>query len=130
MSLTEEEKALLIHLQSEKADTFLKQAEFLYENKMWDVAANRYYYAMFHLVQALFITYGINCHTHSGMVNMFHFHFVKSEKVSRELGSLLSRMEQMRERADYNCSYDITEKEIRDIRPVVMTFFEKLKALI
>lgn len=130
MSITQEEKQLLVQLQCEKADSFLQQADFLYKNKMWDITANRYYYAMFHLVQALFITNGISSHTHAGMINMFHLHFVKSQKVPKELGILLSRMEQMRERADYNCSYDVTEKEIIEIKPFVITFFEKVKSLI
>jgi len=130
MSITPEEKQLLVQLQCEKADTFLQQANFLYSNKMWDITANRYYYAMFHLTQALFIANGVNSHTHAGMINMFHLHFVKSQKVPKELGVLLSRMEQMRERADYNCSYEVTEQEITEIRPLVTAFFEKVKNLI
>lgn len=63
------------------------------------------------------------------MINMFHLHFVKSQKVPKELGVLLSRMEQMRERADYNCSYEVTEQEITEIRPLVTAFFEKVKNL-
>lgn len=130
MSLTEEERSVLITLQREKADTFLKQAELLFSSKLWDVAANRFYYAMFHLTQALMISNGLSSHSHAGLLNLFHLHFVKTNKVPRELGGFLSRMEQMRERADYNCAYDITEHEVAEIRPYVHEFFAKVKELI
>lgn len=130
MSITNEEKAVLVKLQQDKAEEFLKQAEFMCSNKMWDMAANRFYYAMYHITQALFISNGLNAHSHAGLLNMFHMHFVKTGLVSRELGGFFSRMEQMRERADYNCAYEITENEVQQIRPYVIMFFTAVKGLI
>lgn len=48
-------KDTLTSLQVEKAKRFLTQADEMVELKHWDLAANRYYYACFHAVQALFI---------------------------------------------------------------------------
>lgn len=48
-------KKTLVGLQVEKAKRFLAQADEMVELKHWDLAANRYYYASFHAVQALFI---------------------------------------------------------------------------
>lgn len=59
-------KDTLISLQVEKAKRFLTQADEMVELKHWDLAANRYYYACFHAVQALFIAKGVNAHTHAG----------------------------------------------------------------
>lgn len=130
MSISNEEKRILISLQTEKSDNFYSQADFLCKNEMWDTAANRYYYSVFHITHALFISYGINCHTHAGMINLFHLHFVKTGLIEKDLGAFLARMEQMREMADYNCSYNITEKEVNDIRPYVDLFRNAVKKLI
>lgn len=130
MSLSNEERNILINLQKEKSDDFFSQANFLCDNKMWDVAANRYYYSMYHLVHALFLAFGLSCHTHTGLISLFHQNFVKSGKVSEDCGAILSRLEQMRERADYNCSYNTTEKEIMDIKPCVTQFLQDVRALI
>lgn len=46
-------KKTLVGLQVEKAKRFLAQADEMVELKHWDLAANRYYYASFHAVQAL-----------------------------------------------------------------------------
>lgn len=130
MSLSIEERDILVNLQTEKSDTFFAQANFLCNNKMWDIAANRYYYSMYHLVHALFLTYGLSCHTHAGLISLFHQNFVKTQMVSEDCGAILSRLEQMRERADYNCSYSTTEKEIMDIKPCVAQFIKDVKGLI
>lgn len=130
MSLSTEERNTLISLQKEKSESFFDQANFLCENKMWDIAANRYYYSMYHLVHALFLCYGLSCHTHAGLISLFHKHFVKTNLVSEDCGAILSRLEQMRERADYNCSYNTTEKEVLDIRPFVAQFIHEVENLI
>lgn len=95
-----------------------------------DMAVNRYYYACFHIVQALFIKKEILAHTHSGMLTQFSFHFVKTEKVSLEDGSFLARLFQLRQKADYNCAYDITKEEALSLMEPTHVFVEKIKKLI
>ena len=85
------------------------------ELKHWDLAANRYYYACFHAVQALFIAKGVNAHTHAGINTQFSLHFVKTGIVDIAYGSFLARMFQLRQKADYNCAYEISENDILEI---------------
>ena len=54
------DKQLLISLQTTKAHKFLDDADEMVNQKRWDLAANRYYYACFHIVQAAFIARGIS----------------------------------------------------------------------
>ena len=60
------DKQLLISLQTTKAYKFLEEANEMVNQKRWDLAANRYYYACFHMVQAAFISRGISTKTHEG----------------------------------------------------------------
>ena len=46
---------LLIKLQTEKAQRFLQEADDMVLQKRWDLAANRFYYACYHIVHAAFI---------------------------------------------------------------------------
>ncbi len=108
-------KDTLISLQVEKAKRFLTQADEMVELKHWDLAANRYYYACFHAVQALFIAKGVNAHTHAGINTQFSLHFVKTGIVDISYGSFLARMFQLRQKADYNCAYEISENDILEI---------------
>ena len=115
MSLNDEERRTIVNLQMEKADRFLKQAEMVREMQQWDMAANRFYYACFHAVQALFIHNGLASKTHSGMLRQFGLHFIKTGIIEDRLGGFLTRMEQLREKGDYNCVFSINEEELDTI---------------
>ncbi len=112
MNLNAEERKTMVSLEMEKAHRFLDQAKMVQDMQQWDLAANRYYYACFHAVQALFIYNGLASKTHSGMLSQFGLHFIKTGIIEDRLGGFLTRMEQMREKGDYNCLFTITEDEL------------------
>ena len=114
----------------EKAHRFLEQADEMCKQKYWDIASNRYYYACYHAVQALLIKNELFAHTHDGLLTLFGLHFVKTGKVSSELGAFLSRMEQLREKGDYNCYYSITEEEIETIIGPTKELIKKVEELV
>ena len=107
--MEQEQRVLLVNLQAEKAKRFLAQADEMVGLKHWDLSANRYYYACFHAVQALFVSKNVNAHTHAGISAQFSLHFVKTGVVDVVYGSFLARMFQLRQKADYNCAYEISE---------------------
>ncbi len=115
MSLNDDERKAMVGLQMEKANRFLEQAEMVRELKQWDLAANRYYYACFHAVQALFIHNGLASKRHSGMLSQFGLHFIKTGIIEDKLGGFLTRMEQLREKGDYNCFFSVSEEELYTI---------------
>ena len=112
MSLNEDDRKTVVKLQMNKARLFLEQADQMCKQQYWDIASNRYYYAWFHAIQALFIQNGISCHTHDGLITLFGLHFVKTGKVKSHLGAFLSRIEQLRKKGDYNCLFSVSKDEI------------------
>lgn len=120
--MEKENQEILIRLQIEKAKRFLLQADEMIELRHWDLAANRYYYACFHAVQALFIAKGVNAHTHTGINTQFSLHFVKTGIVDSSYGSFLARMFQLRQKADYNCAYEISESDVLEINGLAHKF--------
>ena len=54
------DKDLLIKLQKEKSHRFLSEANDMVEQERWDIAANRFYYACYHMLQGLVIFHGIS----------------------------------------------------------------------
>ena len=123
MSLNDEERRTMVSLELEKANRFLKQAGMMCDMEQWDIAANRYYYACFHAVQALFVYNGLASRRHSGMLSQFGLHFIKTGIIEDRLGAFLTRMEQLREKGDYNCLFDVTKDEL-------LTFVEPAHELI
>ena len=130
MKLNDSDRQLMVDLQLEKAHKFLQQADEMCRQEYWDIAANRYYYACYHAVQALFIKNELVAHTHDGLLTLFGLHFVKTGIIDSESGAFLSRMEQLREKGDYNCFYSITEDEIKSITEPTKKLIEKIDELI
>ena len=128
--MTSDERKILVDRQVEKALHFLSQADEMKTLGHSDLAVNRLYYASFHVVQALFIQREITGHTHSGMIMQFSNYFVRTGIVTLEDGSLLARLFQLRQKADYNCAYDISEDEIISLMEPVHGFVNKIVELI
>ena len=128
--MEKDNQKILVSLQTEKAKRFLTQADEMANLKHWDLAANRYYYACFHAVQALFIAKGVNAHTHAGINTQFSLHFVKTGVVDISFGSFLARMFQLRQKADYNCAYEVSESEVQEIVELTHNFVKTIISLI
>ena len=111
MSLPEEQRQTAIQLLIEKSDRNLQQAIANSDLGYWDLVANRLYYSIFHIVTALFLKDGIQVHTHKGTSSQFGRHYVLSGKFTREDGILYSRLQTMREKADYQNVFSLDEKE-------------------
>lgn len=128
--MTEEDRKELVRLQLDRADRFLSQANEMLETKHFDLAANRYYYACFHAIQGLFINDGITRHTHKGLHVTLGKQYVLTGKFDANLSSIFRTMEQLREKADYNCAYDISEEEVNEMREPSRKIIEEVKKLV
>ena len=112
MSLSDEERRMVVQLQMEKAHKNFNQISLLSQAGYWDTVANRLYYSLFHAVSALLIHDGHNVGTHRGAVGSFGQHYVTTGIFTIEDGKHYSRLQGLREKADYNCAYNATEEEI------------------
>ena len=130
MGLTDCERAYMVQLRMDKATRFLVEANQMVDLKLWDLAANRFYYSCFHAAQALLLKNGISAHTHEGTLAMFGLHFVKTNVVDISLGSFFSRMEQLRKKADYNCNYEVSEEEVSSMIEPARTFVCTIEKLL
>lgn len=86
----------------EKANRNMEQAKLNASHSYWDCVANRLYYSIFHAVNAVMMKDGIKCSTHKGVSSQFGLHYVKTGIFDIEDGYLYSRLQTMREKADYD----------------------------
>ena len=130
MSLTDEERAILVNLEYEKGISFLEQAEKIVELGYWDMVANRLYYAVFHAVSALLIKNGHKVGTHKGVVLLFGQHYIKTGIFSPVEGRLYSQLQTMREKADYVCTFQTSQEEITPMLEPARKMIEKIGSII
>lgn len=130
MSLNDEERRIVVQLQLEKAHRNFEQIALLREAGYWDNIANRLYYALFHAVSALLIYDGHNVGSHRGAIGAFGQHYVVTGIFSMEDGKHYSRLQDLRERSDYNCKYNATEADIAPKIEPTRQLIEKIEEYI
>lgn len=93
-------------------------------------ALHSLYFAAFHAVRSLLATRGIEAATHRGVHIAFALNFVKPGTVSSAGAKILSELQAIRERADYQVelSYDAADvaRHFRTARPL----FDELAGLL
>ncbi|MBQ6956175.1 MAG: HEPN domain-containing protein [Bacteroidales bacterium] len=112
MSLSDEERTIVVGLEIEKAYVAYDETTWLIEKKSWSGAAGRLYYALFHAVSALLIHDHHQVSSHKGSHILFGNYYIKTGILPTEYGALYSQMESIREEGEYNCTYKVTEEEL------------------
>lgn len=113
MSLTAEERHVMFTLEIERAERIMCEEVPVQKNAhLWNMLANRLYYAVFHAISALLIKNGIQVSSHKGLQMMFNEKFVRTGVFSENDRLVLSQLESLRHQGDYNCFLDTTEDEI------------------
>jgi len=130
MSLSDDERRIMVELEIERAEKITEQFETLREQQYWDTLVNRMYYAAFHAVSALLIHNSLRVHTHRGALIAFNKEFVRTGLFTQDEGHLFSLLEGLRERGDYNCFVDATEEEIVPLIEPLKALIEKIKTKI
>ena len=100
-----------------RANETLKEVEVLIENKFWNTAINRQYYACFYAVGALLAREGVEATSHSGMRQKFGELFIKTGKINRELGKHYSDLFEKRQKGDYNDFFDYDQETVLRLFP-------------
>lgn len=129
MSLAEENRRDIVSYRIERAYTALEQAKLNLEMNCLEVTANRLYYAAYYVVSALLIANKITAHSHEGNVTQFGLKFVKTGKVDREDGKLLSHLLTMRLKGDYSDRFGLTETDVLPYIKPTEEFLDKISAL-
>jgi len=130
MSLTNDDKKVLTQLHLDKAHACLKDGEQLLQLDSVSAAANRFYYAVFHAIHALFVMNGIQSKSHNGTIAQFNQQFVKTGLIDPKFGHFVALMENMREKADYDVIYDVTREDLEALKPVAYELLSIIENLL
>ena len=103
----------------ESAKKTFEAAKVLAENKFWNSAVNRLYYALFYAVNALLVMNEIQTKSHSSTKSQFSLNFVKTGKFDKKYGKLLSELFDWRQKGDYENIFDYDNDSVQPLfKPV------------
>lgn len=130
MALTIDEKKAIVAYRIEKSRKTMIEARDNAKMKHWSLAANRLYYALFHIVSALLVDKGYTSKTHSGILCILGQEFVAKGLLGSEDGRLVSRLQNMRQSGDYDDLFDWEEEDILPLFEPVEKLLDKMLNLI
>lgn len=130
MSLTIDEKKAIIAYRVQKSKQTMIEAHDNAKLNHWSLAANRMYYALFHMASALLIDKGYTSKTHNGIICILGQEFVVKGLLTSEDGRLISRLQNMRQSGDYDDLFDWSELEVAPLFPSTEALLVKIESLI
>lgn len=118
MSLSQEDRQQMIKLHLEKARMFLSEADEYFLLARYSTSANRFYYACFHAIHALFAQDSFYPKSHEGMNTLFGLHYIKTNLFDTKYGAFVTRLEDLRKKADYNVVFEVSKTDLEDMQPL------------
>jgi uncharacterized protein (UPF0332 family) len=104
----------VVRYRLQRAREALEDARVLADASRWAACVNRLYYACFYAVSALLLQDGLSSAKHTGVRSLFNRHFVKTDKVPRELAQTYNDLFARRQESDY---LDFVHLEAVQVRP-------------
>ncbi len=126
-----EEKSDYINYRISRAHSTFADAVILAESGCWNSCVNRLYYSCFYMVNALLFKFQIEAKTHSGIRSRFFYEFIKTGKLTKELGKLYSDLFDWRNEGDYadfiEFDKDFTEPVVAKVKIFIETLEEMIR---
>ena len=124
----EEKKRQLALSRLKQANESLDEADFLFEgNKSTRSVINRTYYAMFYSILALLVFEDYGSSKHSGVLSYFNSRFVRSGKISKDLGRAVNKAFDLRLRGDYREQAILTREQVAPFLKLAESFISAIK---
>jgi uncharacterized protein (UPF0332 family) len=105
--MTKDQEALF-----SKAQETLRAAKLLATNDLFDSAASRAYYAMFHSAGALLLGKGLSFSKHGSLLAAFGQHLVKTGEVEAKFHRYLINAQDNRIEGDYSAQSSLTQTQV------------------
>ena len=123
-------KADLVRYRVERANESLQEGKILAAKASWNGAANRLYYASFHIISAYLAEKEIKATTHSGLKANFNKELVKTGKISKDKGALFNRLFELRQEADYDDFVKMEESDISPLIPEIEVLIKQIESIV
>lgn len=114
----------------DRANETIKEVRVHIDNRFWNTAINRMYYACFYAVSALLAKDRIDVSSHSGVRQKFGENFVKTGLIDRDLAKHFTELFEKRHKGDYNDFYEYDEETVLRLYPVSQRFIAEITSIL
>lgn len=128
--MTSNERRELVAYRINKSKETFSEIDLLIQNKLWNTAVNRLYYACYYAVIAILIDRKIETLTHSGARQMFGLHFIKSGILEKDIGKFYSQIFDLRQTGDYEDFIDFSQDQVLDLIVPAQQLINQIEAIL
>ena len=128
--MTSNERKELVAYRINKSKETFSEIHLLMQNRLWNTAVNRLYYACYYAVIALLIDRKIETLTHAGARQMFGLHFIKNGILEKDIGKFYSRIFDMRQTGDYEDFIDFSEEQVMDLLEPAEKLIDQIESIL
>jgi len=114
----------------DRANETIEEVRVHIENKFWNTAINRMYYACYYAVSALLARDKIDVSSHTGVRQKFGEIFVKTGLFDRDLAKHFTELFEKRNKGDYNDFYDYDEETVLRLYPICQRFIKEITSIL
>lgn len=125
-----EEKKNLCNVRLDKAKQLLSEAQKMIEFEMFESAANRSYYSIFHSMRAVLALDGEDFKKHSGVIQYFQREYIKTGVFDKHFSKVIKSAFTLRTESDYEDFYIISKEEVQLQVEEANTFYEAVSQYI
>ena len=98
--------------------------------EMYDTAANRSYYAIFHAARAVLALDGLDFKKHSGVISNFQMKYIKTGIFDKQLSNIIKSAFSLRTESDYEDFYVISKADVESQVREAEIFFQTVSEYI
>jgi uncharacterized protein (UPF0332 family) len=114
----------------ERAASSLQAARILLAAELFNDAASRAYYAVFHAASALLLAEGLNFSSHTGVLRAISLKFVKPGKLEKRYGRSLNWLAELRQVADYGEIQSVSASDVENAIAEASQFLTQVHQLL
>ncbi|MBU4272281.1 MAG: HEPN domain-containing protein [Planctomycetes bacterium] len=130
MSLSDVQRRHIVEVRLANAEQMLVDASNMLDGGSLRSAANRCYYAVFYAASALAMRDNRTFHKHSGVISYFDAAYVKTGRLSKELGGIIRRAFDQRCETDYDDLVELRRDEVSETLQQARRFVAEVKSLL
>lgn len=124
--MTEDERKSIVIYRMENSKNTMSEIQSHIDNKFYNTAINRMYYACFYAVSALLVANEVEVKSHDGVRRQFNLHFVSTGVVPIAMGQFYSQLLSQRTSGDYEDFLTHNEETVADYFPRCKEFLETI----
>lgn len=126
----DDKKNALSRYRMEQAEETLEVAKDCYKNAHYKDSINRSYYAAFYAVKSVLALGKVDFKRHKDVIAYFNKNYVATGVFKREIGRGLGRIQQKREKSDYDDFYIASVEEAEEQICVASNTISEIKAFL